>query len=228
MKPIPIVIREWFSTTFFNTFELIECMENEDSYTVYYDANNGSPYVWQGGVVSIQGKGYYTIIDIQCGSITITGDIAPEIGDILECENPIFIHGTQKKAKAELDGIVYNRLADCPIVYLQEIQSERFINDPESAIYSEAQLKLWFLLPSDGDKSITDFHYDLYVSPMSIMASNVVNQLEYRCIIAPKSEYTLVYHVNVGANNETGHLRELLNGQYSGVLLIGNFKMNKV
>ena len=89
-----------------------------------------------------------------------------------------------------------------------------------------SQVRMWFLLPSDK-AWITDQHYDNIIESMKSLAHEVMKQLAYDTVILDLTEYELVLHANIGSTSDTGHLKDLLNTQHSGVLLYSNFPFIK-
>ena len=169
----------------------------------------------------------FAITSIGEKSITFTSpDFVPTLSDTFSLNEPTFIHGTQKKAKPELSKIISNKNITYPLVYLQEIQVEKVLNDPLSQIYSEPQVRMWFLFPSDVNW-ITDQHYTNVIEQMKMLAENIIELMYYTNLICERTPFDLVYHANVGSTSDLGHLRDLFNDHYSGLLLVSTLSINK-
>lgn len=164
-------------------------------------------------------------------TITISGvDYVPVLTDTFRLPLPTFVHGTQKKAKPEIDQIALNNNLVYPLVYLQEIQTENISNDPLSRIYSKTPVRIWFLL-ANGDQWTTEDHYEYAINSMKALAERFMFRLHYEGVTADpdndRDEANLVYHANIGSTSETGHLKDLLNQPHSGTLLLSTLSLSK-
>ncbi len=225
MKPAPIVLKDFFASTF-NYLVNVVSIETISTgvYKLTYSCGaypfvfvTGENYTFQ--VVHNGTTHFYKVTEIgDCDfTIEVSGtDYTPVIDDTFLQGALTFIHGTQKKAKPELDALLKN--VSYPLVYLQEIQNERFTNDPNELTYSNADIRLWLLLPSNV-AWFTDQHYDKVIDSMKNLAHEIMRQLYYNNVITERNEYNVIYHANVGTSSDTGHLKDLLNQHYSGVLL---------
>lgn len=225
MKPAPIVLKDFFASTFDYTINVVSVTTlSTGVYKLTYECGE-FPFVFLTGnnatfqVIHVATTHLYKVTAIgDCDfTIEVSGtDYTPVITDTFKQGNLTFIHGTQKKAKPELDALL--KAVTYPIVYLQEIVSERFTNDVESLTYSNTDVRLWLLLPSTVSW-FTDEHYDKCIDSMKNLAHCIMSQLYYFNVITERNEYNVVYHANVGTSSDTGHLKDLLNQHYSGVLL---------
>lgn len=129
-----------------------------------------------------------------------------------------YVHGTQKKAKGEIDQMITKGILNYPLFYLQAPTVEKHTNDEASTIASKAQVRIWFLLKNKAEWT-TDEHYEQAVTAMHQMATEFMDQLYYYNVIAEPNDHDIVPHVNVGSESEYGHLRDLLSDPHSGVLL---------
>lgn len=231
MKSIPIVLKEFVEETFTTdlTITTVETIST-GVYKLTYNCKLNTPYVWINSnpvfrVFHNADTYYYTVTAIGDCDFTVTSSgtvYIPVVGDTFRQVRPTFIHGTQKKAKAELDQLINNGLT-YPLIYLQEIQSEKFTNDPLSSIISRPNCRIWFLLPNDENWT-TDNHYDLAIEAMKNLATEFMRQIEYFGVTAPvetdPDTFELVYHAGIGTVNDTGHLKDLLNRPHSGCLML--------
>lgn len=230
MYSIATILKNWFANSFSATV-VITAVEilSATSFKLTYDCSS-NPYPFVSMVLTVTHgvtEHLFTVTAVGECDFTVTGTYTPVVGDTFEMATPTFVHGTQKKAKPEIDLLMKAQNLNYPLIYLQEIQTEEFTNDPESAILSEPPIRLWLLLPSDVKDWITDYHYEMCIEAMRAFAKNIIEQFEYTNLVAERTPYNLVYHANVGTQSDTGHLKELLNQNHSGVLMLTTLKINR-
>lgn len=221
MLPFPYKLKEFFDT--FNVdidIELVEDISPIDEpltkWKIWFDCNQLS-YAYALMIVQLISHDY-TIESANDNYVVVTGITAPTSATFLNLAKPTYLHGTQKKAKAEFDALFQNGNIRYPLIYLQEISPETWDTDKLSEIASRPNVRIWFLLPC-GDW-FTDTHYTKVINPMITFVERFIDELKYQNIIAESgNDYQLNYHANIGSTSEYGHLKDLLNAPHSGVEL---------
>ena len=230
MKTSPLILKDWFAT-FDTAFPVLTVtVLTSTSFLLGLQCHTYNTYAFVGMPVTVKHNTTtytYEVSAISACGLTISGNAyVPVVADIFKQVLPSFIHGTQKKVKPELDAMIQRGSITYPLIYLQEILSEKYVNDPSISVSRYSQIRMWFLLPSNK-AWITDQHYDNAIEAMKGLANEVMRQLAYDCIILDLTEYELILHANIGSSSDTGHLKDLLNTQHSGVLLYSNFPFLK-
>ncbi len=159
----------------------------------------------------------YVITDSGIGYITVTSDTALTEGTYT-LDAPVFKHGTQAAVKKEI-GINAQNL-NYPFVYLQELEEDELMLDVMSAIGVNANVRLWFLLPNQGEEEVTVDKYSSYIDPMYILAEAFIDQIRSSQYVGPlEGSARISPHANAGSSSEYKFLKDLFDIPMSGVLL---------
>ena len=164
----------------------------------------------------------YTVksVDEENKEITIAGIIPVNPGDYIQGGTVHYFHGTPIATANQLVQIqqVQNKT---PLLYLLEVISDRFDEDPESSIDRESDMNLFFLDEANFKDWDTDQHYSGAIKPMSNLATMFKEHLKTSIGIGVIDESTMSYHAKFGLSirNESGHLKNLFPETFSGVQL---------
>lgn len=131
---------------------------------------------------------------------------------------PSFIHGTQKAVKNEMD--IKKSILVYPLVYLQEVVSDRIVAEKRAMIGRYSQCRIWFLLANKQNNEVTIDHYQKYIDAMTILAERFIDQIwKYKYFAKIEDDFSMFYHANIGSNSDLGYLKDYFTQSMSGVEL---------
>jgi len=168
--------------------------------------------------ITIDGNEYRITSVLHNTSITITGDVLPNV-DSFEIPLPTYFHGKAIDTNAELD-MVDDKETITPLVYLTETYTDRmYPNDQLKE--RDVDLRIFFLTTANYDDWLTNEHYDKVIRPMRNLVYNFIETLDKSKIIGKfASYYDLTNHAKFGIFIlRKGATQRIFDDNFSGVEL---------
>ena len=168
-------------------------------------------------VVTIGGN-QYTVTSIVGCVITLAGDDAI-IATSFDLPDVFFFHGTVKETNITLTTKQFDT-EKTPMIYLLEIFTETFNDDPESAIERTSSLRLFFLTGADFEAWEIDDFYTNSIKPMQRLCQHFVDTLNAQPRVEDITEYDITNLSRFGVYvNNKGFESSLFEDKLSGVEL---------
>jgi hypothetical protein len=196
------------------TFTIENAIDNGDGTYVLETCNTYHLQALPNCPILIDGSSYI-ITEVQSNEfIVVRGASLPVVTEFA-VPKPFYFHGTAIKTNLELSQIdTFNKF---PMVYLLEVLTDTIQND-DSSLDREADLRLFFLAPSNFQDWKTDDHYTGAILPMRSLAYNFIDILNKSTKIARFDSYTLTNRVNFGVYvTDRGNTERIFNDNMSGV-----------
>jgi len=168
------------------------------------------------------GTDFYKVVDFTLNtSLTIKPfehENTPTTGTYT-LENPIYHHGKVKPTLQYVGGIK-NWYKKPPLVWVYEIFSRNRPSEPDTAIDSQGQVRILFLMTNKWNDWTTDDHYTQVINPLNQVVDEFESKLrDYRGVGLLGSQ-DRVNHANFGSysiESPTATEQNLLNLHLSGI-----------
>ena len=198
------------------TVDIIESIINEISATVIFKTVNKvgtsfeiesdcTQWLMNGMLFELSGT-LFTVRDLKFNEgFTIKPSI--DVVSIAETEitltSPKYFHGTLKMVRNAITANTKKKEI-LPFIYLFEVINDRKVNDAESAIDRESELRLFFLGSADTKNWLTDSHYDNVIYPMSVLTRKFISIIKDSKFFTYIFDYDESNLINVSENGNQG------------------------
>lgn len=165
------------------------------------------------------------IISVSGNDIVVPGQLTPLVAILA---TPFYINGTPIAANTELNNIKKNK-NKTPMIYLHEIISTEYFNNPLARIDKIPHLRIFFLDESKKGDWKTEQHYSKVIVRMRRVFNLFIEQLNLnQCTFGEFDNYVDVIHNNWGEWKEhQGHIKTIFDKDLSGIELIINLPILK-
>ena len=195
-----------------NTIDLIELICSELTPTIKINSqetNDGiislstgcTYWITELDIIPIDGKYYKVVGLIRNSGISLSPINSDDEIEVTEfkLEAPTFKHGTLKMTKNEIDAKM-DKEEITPLVWLQEPIRERRLNDAESVIDRNTELRIYILGSADTKNWLTEDHYNYILKPLETMVKLLVGKIENSRFFTEEFDYETTNLVNVSIN----------------------------
>lgn len=121
------------------------------------------------------------------------------VSQSIKLSAPTFRHGTLKMVKKEVNA-VDRKGTILPMVYLYEIIRDRKVNDAESAVDRETDLRLYFLDSAKAEDWLTASHYEEVIKPMQELINSFLGVVKRSRYFTDIFDFDTINLVNASEN----------------------------